>query len=426
MPPRIALRSPHASDFELDRTGLWLYRNIQRFAALGGSRVIARSKIVLGLALTLAVTGCAGQNTHDLLNSKTVAVPASDIAATHEIFVATTRESATKDPRQVFDGDRSLTASYARVDVTVPKAHQLGAIERAKGSADSNPAKQFTATDVVHYGDAQQFAKAVGADISVRGDRALVFVHGFNNAFDDGVYRLTQIAHDTRYPGTPVLFSWASSGKTTGYIYDKDSSTAARDDLEATLRMLAKTQVKSIDIIAHSMGTWLTMEALRQLAITGDRDLGGKIGYVILASPDIDVDVFKKQMIRYGKPDKPFAILLSGDDRALKLSGILAGSRPRVGDYKNAADLAEYGVTVVDLSSLKGGDRLNHAKFADNPVLVQLLGDRLRTPAALRAEQPESARLDDIGQGIGKAVGSVAEVVITTPFKVLTIATGGE
>ena len=52
--------------------------------------------------------------------------------------------------------------------------------------------------DVVHYGDAPQFAKAVGADIAMRGDRALVFVHGFNNGFDDGIYRLTQIAHDTK------------------------------------------------------------------------------------------------------------------------------------------------------------------------------------------------------------------------------------
>ncbi|WFP73828.1 alpha/beta hydrolase [Mesorhizobium sp. WSM4906] len=388
--------------------------------------MIVRLKIGVGLALALALAGCAGGNTHDLLNRKAVAVPASDIAATHEIFVATTRQQATKDPRQVFDGDRSLTASYARVDVTVPKIHQVGAIERAKGSADSNPAKQFTATDVVHYGDASQFAKAVGADIAIRGDRALVFVHGFNNGFDDGVYRLTQIAHDTNYQGTPVLFSWASSGKTTGYIYDKDSSTAARDDLEATLRMLAKTRAKSIDIIAHSMGTWLTMEALRQLAITGDRDLNGKLGYVILASPDIDVDVFKKQMIRYGKPDKPFAILLSGDDRALKLSSFISGDKPRVGDYGNAADLASYGVVVADLTNTKGGDRLNHAKFADNPVLVQLLGDRLRTPAALRADEPQGAGLDNIGQGLGKAVGSVAEVVITTPFKVLTIATGGQ
>ena len=384
-----------------------------------------RSKSYLVVAFALAVTGCAGQKTHDLLNKTTITVPASDIAATHEIFVATTRQRATKNPRQVYDGDRSLTTSFARVDVTVPKSHQLGAIERVKGSANSNPAKDFTAKDVTFYEGAPQFAKAVGADIAMSGGRALVFVHGFNNGFDDGIYRLTQIAHDTKYPGTPVLFSWASSGKTTGYIYDKESANAARDDLEATLRMLAKTRVKSIDIIAHSMGPWVTMEALRQLAITGDRDLGGKLGYVVLASPDIDVDVFKKQMIRYGKPDKPFAILLSGDDRALKLSSLISGDKPRVGDYGNAADLASYGVVVVDLTKTKSGDRLNHAKFADNPILVQLLGDRLRTPAALRADEPDAVRFDDIGQGIGKAVGSVAEVVITTPFKVLTVGAGG-
>ncbi|MER9306076.1 alpha/beta hydrolase [Mesorhizobium sp. M0293] len=384
-----------------------------------------RSKSYLVVAFALAVTGCAGRNAHDLLNRTTVSAPASDIAATHEIFVATTRQKATKDPRQVYDGDRSLTTSFARVDVTVPKSHQVGAIERAKGSANSNPAKDFTAKDVTFYEGAPQFAKAVGADIAMRGDRALVFVHGFNNGFDDGIYRLTQIAHDTKYPGTPVLFSWASSGKTTGYIYDKESANAARDDLEATLRILAKTKVKSIDIIAHSMGTWVTMEALRQLAITGDRDLDGKLGYVILASPDIDVDVFKKQMIRYGKPDKPFAILLSGDDRALKLSSLISGDKPRVGDYGNAADLASYGVSVVDLTQAKGGDRLNHAKFADNPIMVQLLGDRLRAPAGLASDEPGPTQLNNIGQGLGKAVGSVAEIVITTPFKVLTIATGG-
>jgi esterase/lipase superfamily enzyme len=135
--------------------------------------------------------------------------------------------------------------------------------------------------------------------------------------------------------------------------------------------------------------------------------------------------VFKKQMIRYGKPTKPFAILLSGDDRALKLSSFISGDKPRVGDYGNAADLANYGVTVVDLTNTKGGDSLNHAKFADNPILVQLLGDRLRTPAGLASDEPNSTQLNNIGQGLGQAVGSVAEVVITTPFKVLTIATGG-
>jgi esterase/lipase superfamily enzyme len=373
----------------------------------------------------LLAAGCVGSPSHDLLNSVAIEAPASEIAATHEIFVATTRKKATADPRQVFDGERSPTTSFARVDVSVPKTHQVGSIERAKGAAPSDPARDFTASRVTYYGDKRQFAKAVGADIAMRGDRALVFVHGFNNGFDDGVYRITQIAHDTAYPGTPVLFSWASSGKTTGYIYDKESANAARDDLEATLRMLAGTRARSIDIIAHSMGTWVTMEALRQLAITGDRDLGGKLGYVILASPDIDVDVFKKQMIRYGKPGTPFTVLLSADDRALRLSSLISGDKPRVGDYGDAADLASYGVVVVDLSQARSADSLNHAKFADNPILVKLLGDRLRTPAALAAEAVDPGQpINDLGKGIGQTVGSVAEIVITTPFRVLTVVTG--
>ncbi|TIN17912.1 MAG: hypothetical protein E5Y31_28260, partial [Mesorhizobium sp.] len=59
-----------------------------------------------------------------------------------------------------------------------------------------------------------------------------------------------------------------------------------------------------------------------------------------------------------------------------------------------------------------------HAKFADNPMLVQLLGDRLRAPAGLASGETAPAQLDNLGQGLGKAVVSVAEIVITTPFRV--------
>jgi esterase/lipase superfamily enzyme len=142
------------------------------------------------------------------------------------------------------------------------------------------------------------------------------------------------------------------------------------------------------------------METLRQLAITGDRDLSGKLGDVVLASPDIDVDVFKSQMRRYGKPDKPFILLLSDDDRALRLSGLIAGSRPRVGDYKNAADLADYGVTVVDLSSAKGADTFNHTKFADNPTLVKMLGQRLREDDGFASDRDVTDRINQLGQQI--------------------------
>ena len=60
--------------------------------------------------------------------------------------------------------------------------------------------------------------------------------------------------------------------------------------------------------------------SVRQIEISGDLRHADKIGYVFLAAPDIDIDVFKSQMRRFGKPRKPFYIILSQDDRALFLS----------------------------------------------------------------------------------------------------------
>ena len=334
-----------------------------------------------------------------MLTTASVDVPVTAISGNHAVFITSTREKAS-DSRAVFDNGRSATLNFARVNITVPAVHETGLIERPKRGKDADPMKHFTATDAVGYETQPEFSKALSADIAARGGRVMVFVHGYNTGFDAGVYRATQIAHDSGYTGTPVLFSWASGGKTTDYVYDKESASVARDQLENTLRVLAQSGARRIDIIAHSMGTWVTMEALRQLAITGDRDLSGKLGDVVLASPDIDVDVFKSQMRRYGKPNKPFILLLSADDRALQLSGILAGSKPRLGDYKKAADLAEYGVTVVDLTNVSGVDRLNHTKFAENPELVQLLGQKLREDDGFASDREVTDRITMLGQGL--------------------------
>jgi esterase/lipase superfamily enzyme len=373
-----------------------------------------RSRLFILVLLGLAVSGCISERKHELLAANPAAPPPAGVAAKHEIFVATTRKKAAEQS-VVFDRTRSDTLAFARVGVTVPKDHEIGKIERTKDGVPGDPAKDFTATDLTIYDSGAAFTTAVSSE----SDRVLVFIHGYNTGFDDGVYRITQIAHDTRYPGTPVLFSWASGAKTRDYVYDKDSSTAARDDLEATLVMLSKSpRVKSIDIIAHSMGNWLAMETLRQLAIAGNRDLDDKLGYVILASPDIDVDIFKKQMARYGRPDKPFVVLLSADDKALRFSSLIAGKEARVGDDANADELAALGVIVADLSATESGDKLNHAKFADNPVLVQLLGERLRMPDSLQPT-PEQAndQINKLAGGIGKA----AAIVVTTPLRIFTI-----
>lgn len=375
------------------------------------------------LVLSLIVSGCAGGPSRSLTDA--LAAEPDAILATHRILVATTRAKA-EDPAEVYGGARGDHLGFARIDVTVPSVHSPGRLERPRNGARRDAAKHFAAGEIALFSTEQNFGGALRESLARTGGRALVFVHGYRTAFDGSVYRAAQIVHDSGYAGTPVLFSWASTGRTVDYIYDNNSATVARDGLEKTLRLLRASGAKRIDIIAHSMGNWVTMEALRQIAIADDRTVADALGDVVLASPDIDVDVFKSQLQRIGKPQRPFFVMVSRDDRALLVSSILAGNRPRVGDYDKDEDLASLGITVIDVSALKSGDRLNHARFADNPLLIQLLGERLNEDDHLGEDGDQvTRRIETLAQGLGQTIGSAAEIIITTPFEVINVAVGG-
>jgi esterase/lipase superfamily enzyme len=112
------------------------------------------------------------------------------------------------------------------------------------------------------------------------------------------------------------------------------------------------------------MGNWVTVEALRQIKISAKLPPMKKLGAVVLAAPDIDIDVFKSQMRRFGKPRKPFFVIVSRDDKALRFSDFIAGGKERLGSYSNDAELTALGAVVIDLTDVKATDRSNHAKFA--------------------------------------------------------------
>ncbi|MCY1376094.1 hypothetical protein D9M69_635620 [compost metagenome] len=83
--------------------------------------------------------------------------------------------------------------------------------------------------------------------------------------------------------------------------------------------LAADEEVKEVSILAHSMGNWLTLEALRQMAIRNDR-LPAKFKNVMLAAPDVDVDVFRSQIEDMGDQRPRFTLFVSQDDRALAFS----------------------------------------------------------------------------------------------------------
>ena len=164
-------------------------------------------------------------------------------------------------------------------------------------------------------------------------------MHGFNTSFDEARFRLAQIAVDGGFNGVPVLFTWPSRGSLFAYGSDRESAMASRDALEHVLRRWPREpDVGKVHVLAHSMGAWLAMEALREIAIAGHPDLDGHLGDIMLAAPDIDLDVFRQQMARLGS-FAHVSIFAASNDRALALSGMLA-DRPRLGalDPSNPAD----------------------------------------------------------------------------------------
>ncbi len=67
----------------------------------------------------------------------------------------------------------------------------------------------------------------------------------------------------------PILFTWASAGNLTDYIYDTNSVTVARDGLEQVLRELVNSDAQRVTILAHSLGNLLLLETLRQMELKG-------------------------------------------------------------------------------------------------------------------------------------------------------------
>jgi esterase/lipase superfamily enzyme len=214
------------------------------------------------------------------------------------------------------------------------------------------------------------------------------------------------------------LFTWASRGQLTQYVYDTNSATAARDDLEHLIRLIFASDVDEVNILAHSMGNWVTVEALRQIKISGKIPDIKKLGSVFLAAPDIDIDVFKSQMRRFGKPRKPFYIILSKDDEALGASRFIAGGEGRLGADGNTAELAELGAVVIDLSDVTALDSSNHGKFAQLAEIAPQLRQTLARGVGRKTGAADS--VEDAAGGSLKAIISAPVQILGLPLRIIS------
>ncbi|MBJ2149297.1 alpha/beta hydrolase [Paracoccus sp. IB05] len=339
------------------------------------------------LVLVLAVLACAPRPGADVLLP--LAEGTVPDATTRRVWMVTTRA---RDPVNAwsFGPGRAPAPSYGYFDISVPPGHKPGAIEWPKGRPD--PAKDFVTLD-----QASLSARALLQDVG-KGQTGL-YIHGFNTSFQEALYRLAQLSADAHLPGNPVLFSWPSEAHVAGYIADRDAADYARSALTGLLSDLTRGRrsTEPVMVLGHSMGGRLTMEALRQLKLEGRSDVLDRLE-VILAAPDIDLDVFREQMAVIGKLKHPLTVLVSSDDKALAFSARLAARRGRLGmvdvDDPAIRKMAQrMGIRIIDITDLPSDDPA-HSRYVS---LLSGAGENVVTNLFQGLRQAGAFALDQLG-----------------------------
>ncbi len=358
--------------------------------------------MVTGGAMIL-VAGCAS------IGALGVSEPAAEPRSV-AMFVASTRKSehGASNETAVEGGAR-----FSLQQIGVPPDHEAGKVERpAFGSED--PQKHFVAVSR-RVLDENEFFSELASHISGRigsNRDVLIYVHGFNTSYDEARFRLAQIAADGRFGGVAVLYTWPAAGSLLDYGAAKENATTSRDALTKLIHRVAELpDVGRVHVLAHSMGAWLAMEALRENAISGSPDLNGKLGDVMLAAPDIDLNVFRQQLARLDASH--VSVLVASNDRALSIARTLAGDRPRLGglDLSKPSDKAaldELGVKGYDLSAEATG-LIRHGTYADAPQAVRTIASQITSP------RPQDANTQAV---LGDR--PVDPKIVTTPLAPLT------
>jgi len=305
-------------------------------------------------ASALALGGCSA------LSETDVRLDTADLSANPVLLVATTRKPVNGARAQPWYGtERSSVLNLARARLVAP---DQGRFSRA--SVGLSDWRIERVERVGKVGDLLAQA-AVTRDV-------LIYVHGFNQTFETAALDAARLADGIRFQGETMVFSWPSKAKLFDYGYDRESAMWSRDAHEQVLGGLSASPATArIHLVAHSIGSMPTMEALRQIYARQGSVAAERIGAVVFASPDLDMDVFTSSVARIGEIAGKVTVISATNDRALALSGFLAGGITRVGAAEHER-LKQLGLHVID-ASREGWGIINHDLFLSNVQIRQVI-----------------------------------------------------
>lgn len=259
--------------------------------------------------------------------------------------------------------------------------------------------------------------------------RVTIFVHGYNNAFDYSVFVGAQLSHITARRGLVIVYSWpAGAGGLRGYTHDRESGEFTIYHFRKFLRMVASSpDVTKMNILSHSRGTDVAITGLREInmietaAGRSTREVL-KLGHLILAAPDLDLEVVSQRMSTeylHLVPETT-TVYFSGQDRAIGIADWLFASALRLGglrldrmdpELRKALSEAPPSLEMIDVRASTGF--LGHSYFYQSPaassdIYLVLMEDR--PPGAehgrpLRVEQKGVWILDGNYPGLDQKDG---------------------
>jgi esterase/lipase superfamily enzyme len=331
------------------------------------------ARIVFLLIIPLALSGAAGCSTTTVSEAPVIGV---DYSVVRVLYATDRNKTESTKPDEVYGGRRG-ELSYGYCDVSIPRDHRMGELESPRGLLDfffpEDPSKHVMLLEVTPD-EKENFYANLGARVRASDkDSAFLFVHGFNTTFEDAARRTAQMSYDLTFDGASVFYSWPSEGKATAYTVDEQNVAWAEANLRNFFEeFVTRSEAENIYVIAHSMGNRAVTRALSSF-MAERPDLKSRIKEVILTAPDIDADVFKRdiapQLIAAGQP---ITLYSSSNDLALTASRKIHGY-PRAGDSGKGIVVLP-GIETVDATGMDTGF-LGHSYFAETrSVLADLYG----------------------------------------------------
>lgn len=333
------------------------------FVGFSNMEVVVGNQSTLEINLVEIVNG---------LEKDVIEEPEKKYATVRVMFATDRKYSNSTKPQEMFGTTRSKNVvTYGTCDVSMPRNHKLGELEKA------------SVLNFEFYDDPEKHVLLLGASIKSKEDffnilkarinsskkkSAFIFIHGYNVSFEDAARRTAQMSYDLGFEGVPVFYSWPSVGETISYIADAGNIEWSQGYLKIFLEDFLKTSgAQDIYLIAHSMGNRGLTRALSSI-IAENPSATTKIKEIILAAPDIDGDVFKKDIAPVlVKIKKPITLYASSNDLALRASQMFS-AYPRAGQAGSSMVVLS-GIETIDASNVPS-DLLGHSYFSGTPDVL--------------------------------------------------------